>query len=151
MGSVISDYFFFLFLFLFFFLFVVDFVIHWNETAMGLHVLPIPIPPRTSLSTRSLQVFPLHQVRALVSCIQPGLVIRSTLDNIYQHTILNCIHLKPSLSGCKVTCLPHLLFFSLFFNHQTAPSSSKWPGVTASLVWGLVFVHLLSRGDRGGK
>ena len=30
---------------IFFFLFVVDFVIHWNETAMGLHVFPIPIPP----------------------------------------------------------------------------------------------------------
>ena len=39
---------------LFFFLFVVNFVIHWNETAMGLHVFPIPIPPPTSLSTRSL-------------------------------------------------------------------------------------------------
>ena len=37
----------------FFFLFVVNFVIHWNETAMGLHVFPIPIPPPTSLSTRS--------------------------------------------------------------------------------------------------
>ena len=36
-----------------FFLFVVDFVIHWNETAMGLHVFPIQIPPPTSLSTRS--------------------------------------------------------------------------------------------------
>ena len=35
-------------------LFVVDFVIHWNETAMDLHVFPIPIPPPTSLSTRSL-------------------------------------------------------------------------------------------------
>ena len=33
---------------------VVDFVIHWNETAMGLHVFPIPIPPPTSLSTQSL-------------------------------------------------------------------------------------------------
>ena len=32
----------------FFFLFVVDFVIHWNETAKGLHVVPIPIPPPTS-------------------------------------------------------------------------------------------------------
>ena len=38
----------------FFFYIVVDFVIHWNETAMGLHVFPIPIPPPTSLSTRSL-------------------------------------------------------------------------------------------------
>ena len=42
------------FFFFFFFLFVVDFVIHWNETAKGLHVFPIPIPPPTSLSTRSL-------------------------------------------------------------------------------------------------
>ena len=35
----------FFFYFFFSFLFVVNFVIHWNETAMGLHVFPIPIPP----------------------------------------------------------------------------------------------------------
>ena len=40
------------FFFLFFFLFVVNFVIHWNETAMGLQAFPILIPPPTSLSTR---------------------------------------------------------------------------------------------------
>ena len=40
--------------FFFFFLFVVNFVIHWNETARDLHVFPIPIPPPTSLSTHSL-------------------------------------------------------------------------------------------------
>ena len=60
-----------------------NFVVHWNETAMGLHAFPIPIPPPTSLSTRPLWVFPVHQVRALVSCIQPGLVICFTLDNIH--------------------------------------------------------------------
>ena len=76
-------FFFYLISVFFFFFFVVDFVIHWNETAMGLHVFPIPIPAPTSLSTRSLQVFPEHQVRALVSCIQPGLVICFTLDNIH--------------------------------------------------------------------
>ena len=79
----------FIFIYLFIFLFVVDVVIHWNETAMGLHVFPIPIPPPTTRSTRSLQVFPLHQVRALVSCIQPGLVIRSTLDNIHVSMLFN--------------------------------------------------------------
>ena len=50
--TVQFSFFFFIFLFLFF-LFVVNFVIHWNKTAMGLHVFPIPIPPPTSLSTRS--------------------------------------------------------------------------------------------------
>ena len=40
---------FYLFIYLFYyFLFVGNFVIHWNETAMGLHVLPMPIPPPTS-------------------------------------------------------------------------------------------------------
>ena len=35
---------------------VVVFVIHWHESAMNIHVFPIPIPPPTSLSTRSLWV-----------------------------------------------------------------------------------------------
>ena len=59
------------------------FAIHWHESAMDLHVFHIPIPPPTSLSTRSLWVFPVHQPWALVSCIQPGLVICFTLDNIH--------------------------------------------------------------------
>ena len=59
------------------------FVIHWNESAMDLHVFPIPIPPPISPSTLSLWVFPVHQAWALVSCIQPGLVIYFILDNIH--------------------------------------------------------------------
>ena len=76
-------YFIYIFFLFFFFLFVVNFVIHWNEKALGSHVFPIPIPPPTSLSTRSLQVLLEHQVRALVSCIQPGPVICFTLDSIH--------------------------------------------------------------------
>ena len=76
-------------LFIYFFLFVVNFVIHWNKTAMGLHVFPIPIPPPTSLSTRSPSVFPVHQVRELVSCIQPGLVICFILDTIHVSMLEN--------------------------------------------------------------
>ena len=83
-----SFFFFFLFFF-FFFLFVVNFVIHWNETSLSLDVFPIQIPPPTSLSTRSLQVLPEHQVRALVSCIQPGLVICFTLDSIHVSMLLS--------------------------------------------------------------
>ena len=54
-----------------------------KESAMDLYVFPIPIPSPTSLSTQSLWVFPVHQVWALVPCIQPGMVICFTLDNIH--------------------------------------------------------------------
>ena len=37
------------------------FAIHWHESAMDLHVFPIPIPPPSSLSIPSLWVFPVHQ------------------------------------------------------------------------------------------
>ena len=59
---------------------VVVFAIHWHESAMDLHVFPIPIPPLASLPIPSLWVFPVHQAWALVSCIQPGLVICFTFD-----------------------------------------------------------------------
>ena len=48
------------------------FAINWHESAMDLHVFLIPIPPLTFLSIPSLWVFPVHQLWALVSCIQPG-------------------------------------------------------------------------------
>ena len=75
-------------------LFYLFFFIHWRLITLQYcsgfcHTLTwishgfICIPHPTSLSTRSLWVFPVHQARALVSCIQPGLVICFTLDNIH--------------------------------------------------------------------
>ena len=62
---------------------VVVFAIHWHESAMDSHVFLIPIPPPASLHIPSLWVIPVHQPWALVSCIQPGLAICFTLDNIH--------------------------------------------------------------------
>ena len=67
----------------------VGFVIHWHESAMDLHVFPILIPPPTSLSIPSLWVFPVHQPWALVSWIQPGLVICFTFDSILVSMLLS--------------------------------------------------------------
>ena len=73
------------------------FAIHWHESAMDLHVFPIPIPPPASLPIPSLWVFPVHQPWALVSCIQPGLVICFTLDSILV-SILFSQNIPPSPS-----------------------------------------------------
>ena len=79
---------------------VVGFAIHWHELAMDLHVFPILTPPPTSLPIRSLWVFPVHQHRALVSCIQPRLAICFTLDNIHVSMQFSQI-IPPSLSPIK--------------------------------------------------
>ena len=60
---------------------------------MELHEFPIPIPPPNSLSTRFLWVFPVHQARALVSCIQPRsvtVVLEKTLESP-----LDCKEIQP--------------------------------------------------------
>ena len=55
--------------------------------SQGVTCIPHPDPPPTSLSTWFLWVFPVHQARALVSCIPPGLVICFTIDNT--HAVLS--------------------------------------------------------------
>ena len=81
------------------------FAIHCCESAMDLHVFPIPIPPPASFPIPSLWVFPVHQPRALVSCIQPGLLICFTLDNIHV-SMLFSLNIPPSPSVSFLLGLP---------------------------------------------
>ena len=53
---------FFLYFLFFIFFIVVDFVIHWNETAMGLHVFPIPIPLPPPSPPDPSRSFSFHQI-----------------------------------------------------------------------------------------
>ena len=83
-------------------------------------MFPIQNPAPTSLSTGSLWVFPVHQARALVSCIPPGLVICFTLDNIHVSMLFSRnIPPSPSLTESKslfCTSVPLFLFcFSFSF------------------------------------
>ena len=85
------------------------FAIHWHESAMDLHVFPIPNPPPASLPIPSLWVFPVHHPWALVSCIQPGLVICFTLDNIHVSMLFSQIipgSLYFRIQQAKVQILP---------------------------------------------
>ena len=95
---------------------IVVFAIHWHESAMDLHVFPILIPPSTSLPIPSLWVFLVHQPWAPVSCIQPGLVICFTLDNILVSMLFfQNVPPSPSPQSPKV-CSVHLcLFFCLIY------------------------------------
>ena len=54
----------------------------WISHGFSYMCSPSRSPPPTSLPIPSLWVFPVHQPRALVSGIQPGLVICFTLDSI---------------------------------------------------------------------
>ena len=90
------------------------FAIHWHESAMDLHVFPILILPPSSLPIPSLWVIPVHQPWALVSCIQPGLAICFTCDNIHVSMLFSQI-IPPSPSPAESKSLfytPVFLFLS---------------------------------------
>ena len=73
------------------------FDIHWHESAMGVHVFPIlnplPTPSPSHPSGSSQCTSPEHPI----SCIEPGLVICFTYDNIHVSVLFSQI-IPPSPS-----------------------------------------------------
>ena len=132
------------------------FAIHWHESAMDLHVFPILILPPTSLPIPSLWVFPVHQPRALVSCIQPGLVIYFPLDNIHV-LMLFSLNLPPSPSPTESKSLfytsvslflfciwgyrYHLSKFHVYALVYCIGLLSFW--LTSLCIMGSSFIHLI--------
>ena len=87
---------------------------------MDLHVFPILNPTSTSLPIPSLWVIPVPQPWALVSCIQPGLVICFTIDNIHVSMIFSqIIPPSPSPTESKICSIHLWLFFCLAYSHSS--------------------------------
>ena len=103
----------------------IGFAIHQHESDMGVHVFPILNPPSTSLSIPSLWVIPVHQLQAPVSCIEPGLAICFTCDNIHVSMLFSQI-IPPSPSPteskktvlyiCLFCCLAYRVIVTIFLN-----------------------------------
>ena len=132
------------------------FAIHWHESAMDLHVFPIPILTPTSFSIPSVWAFPVHQPWALVSCIQPGLVICFTLDSILV-LMLFTQNIPPSPSPTEsksLFCTSVFLFlffikgycYHLFKFHIYALVLLYWSlsfWLTSLYIMGSGFIHLI--------
>ncbi|CAI9156770.1 unnamed protein product [Rangifer tarandus platyrhynchus] len=73
---------------------------------MDIHVFPIPVPPPTSLSTRSPWVFPVHQAQAparlTISRLHISVLTESAVHNILQAFIfqLGVVFLVISCFNC---------------------------------------------------
>ena len=86
------------------------FAVYSHESAMDLHVFPIP---PTSVSTRSPWVFPVRKVQALVSCIQSGLAICFTVHIIHV-LMLFSRNIPPSPPTESKSLSVHLCLFFCF-------------------------------------
>ena len=73
----------------------IGFAIHWHESTTGVHVLPILNPPPTSSSYHPSGSSQCTSPEHPVSCIEPGLVICFTCDNL--HVSVPFSHIIPLL------------------------------------------------------
>ena len=80
---------------------------------MGLHVFLILNPPPTFLPIPSLWVIPVHQPEHPVSCIEPGLALCFTYDNIHVSMLFSQIYhphfLPQSPKDCSITSVSLLM------------------------------------------
>ena len=119
------------------------FATHWHESAMDLHVFPIPIPPPASLRVPFLCIFPVHQPWALVSCMNlkfsdstfPLLVpiSRSMSQQSLQKSHLLCFLQQQSPGAPPTPCGRTSAFLLLVVLADTLPAVHHIPCRNASL------------------
>ena len=134
----------------------IGFVIHQHESATGVHVFPILNPPSTSLPIPSLWSSQCTNPNHPVSCIEPGLAIRFTYDNIHvSMPFWQIIPPSPSPTESKrrfYTSVSLLLFCILGYHYQFSKLHiyvlvyctgvfSFW--LTSLCIIGSSFIHLI--------
>ena len=88
--------------------------------------IPHPNPPSHLPFHQFLWVFPVHQAQALVSCIQPGLMVCFTLDNIHVLMLFSLETSHPrlfpqspkfcSVHLCLFFCFAYRIIITIFLN-----------------------------------